>query len=161
MLFIIQLNRRVGRRRPRRRYVLIALGLGEHKYAVDDVQTGSDGEEHEHPPAQIGLHVRVALDGDEGDHVAERERDVFAGRVFHGQRGHQGDGAGHAERDQRDERHEAQQLRAEPVKEQSADEIVRADHQAGCQYARGRQYGGRFPVVHGGGHEAARHQEHG
>lgn len=137
------------------------FGIGERQHVVDDVQGGGGGEKREHPPAQVRVHVRVTLDHGEGDCVAERERDVFAGRVLRGQAGHQRDAAGHGERNQRHQRYEAQQLRAQAVEEQPAGQVVRGDHQTGGQYAGGRQHGDGLPAVHGGAHDAADHEERG
>jgi len=74
---------------------------------------------------------------------------------------HQTDAAGHGKHDQAQQRDEAQQLRAEPVEEHPADQVVDGDDDAGRQRAGGRECGRRFPVIHGGGHEGAGHKEGG
>jgi len=87
---------------------------------------------------------------------------VLAGRVTRDWRlGHQTDAAGHGEHDQAQQRDEAQQLRAEPVEEQSAGEAVDGDDDAGRQRAGRGERGRRLPVVHGRGHEGAGHKERG
>lgn len=139
----------------------LGIGIGKHQDAVDDVQSSGGGKSCKNPPAQEELDVRIALDGQEGDDVAERQGDVFAGRVVDRQVGHQGHATGHGERHQGAQRHEAQQPRAEPVEEQAAGQVVRGDHDAGGHYAGGREHGRRLPVVHGRGHEAAGHEEPG
>jgi len=70
---------------------------------------------------------------------------------------HQTDAAGHGKNDHAQQRDEAQQLRAERVEENPADQVVDGDDHAGRQRAGGCKCGRRFPVVHGGGHDGAGH----